>query len=382
MDLKHGKKSMGLETCHYFQRAPYPALLQIGSLASNYSQAMLKDISPNLKRVFIFDFAGTLVLDEKQDIFFKQTMSSVSGKAPTPDTMKLLKALSEDPHNAVLVVTGLTQSKLGTVFDDCDHISIASSNGIECSWGTDVMTVEEMERERLEEERQKSNYGSHESVYEDDFQSVSSASSQKEFHEMNAQNLRSIMKRPDDDGGLDAAIGCHGTGSTLGAGANGSGRPLSIRQMELDSTLRDSFIHRPTDPASMRPIISYESYGNVSEINEEESFQFPTTRPRPPWSTVDDAYRAIDWDAVKAIAIPIISKFSARTNGTCLISSIPGIGWSYFNAEPEWGKRQASQLKVELEASLANFDVKVDMLVNGSVEIVPRTLEKVPCRDI
>ena len=127
----------------------------------------------------------------------------------------------------------------------------------------------------------------------------------------------------------------------------------------------------------MRPVPSYQSYEDYG-MSEESSQQFLcTARPRAPWTTEDETFPTVDWDAVKAIAIPIISKFSARTNGTCLISSIPGIGWSYFNAEPEWGTRQASQLKVELEASLANFNVKVDSLVDGSVEVVPRRLNKV-----
>ena len=38
---------------------------------------------------------------------------------------------------------------------------------------------------------------------------------------------------------------------------------------------------------------------------------------------------------------------------------IPGIGWSYFGADPDWSEKQATQLKIELEASLASFDVKV-----------------------
>ena len=145
-----------------------------------------------------------------------------------------------------------------------------------------------------------------------------------------------------------------------------------------NSTLRDSFMCRPEDEAGqMRPVPSYQSYEDYG-MSEESSQQFLcTARPRAPWTTEDETFPTVDWDAVKAIAIPIISKFSARTNGTCLISSIPGIGWSYFNAEPEWGTRQASQLKVELEASLANFNVKVDSLVDGSVEVVPRRLNKV-----
>lgn len=40
------------------------------------------------------------------------------------------------------------------------------------------------------------------------------------------------------------------------------------------------------------------------------------------------------------------------------------------------GKLQAEQLKVELEAALANFDVKVVSQIQGSIEIVPSALNK------
>lgn len=56
---------------------------------------------------------------------------------------------------------------------------------------------------------------------------------------------------------------------------------------------------------------------------------------------------------------------------------IPGIGWSYFGADPEWGLRQATQCKLELEAALAKLDVKVVSQIQGSIEVVPSELNKV-----
>lgn len=38
--------------------------------------------------------------------------------------------------------------------------------------------------------------------------------------------------------------------------------------------------------------------------------------------------------------------------------------------------KQAAQLKIELEAALANHDVKVVSLIQGSLEVVPRSLHK------
>jgi trehalose 6-phosphate synthase/phosphatase len=84
----------------------------------------------------------------------------------------------------------------------------------------------------------------------------------------------------------------------------------------------------------------------------------------------------IDWHMVKNIAVPIMKRFVARTNGTCLTPRIPGIGFSYFGADPDWGEKQAEQLRLELEASLAKFDIKVTSQIQGSIEIVPKPLDK------
>jgi trehalose-6-phosphatase len=84
----------------------------------------------------------------------------------------------------------------------------------------------------------------------------------------------------------------------------------------------------------------------------------------------------IDWQEVCRIAVPIITKFTFRTNGSCISPRIPGIGWSYFGADPDWGEKQATQLRLDLEAALANFDVKVASQIQGSIEIVPTMLTK------
>ena len=51
--------------------------------------------------------------------------------------------------------------------------------------------------------------------------------------------------------------------------------------------------------------------------------------------------------------------------------------FNYFGADPDWGTKQASQLLIELEASLAKHDVKVISSSDGSVEILPFGVDKV-----
>lgn len=75
--------------------------------------------------------------------------------------------------------------------------------------------------------------------------------------------------------------------------------------------------------------------------------------------------------------MPIITKFKERTNGTTADLNPPMLRFNYFGADPDWGAKQASQLVIELEASLAKHDVKVISSSDGSVEILPFGVDKV-----
>ncbi|KAL7548856.1 hypothetical protein ACHAWF_012115, partial [Thalassiosira exigua] len=79
----------------------------------------------------------------------------------------------------------------------------------------------------------------------------------------------------------------------------------------------------------------------------------------------------VDWNAVKKVAMPIISKFTARTNGSFVKLSHSSIGWSYYSCDPEWGSLQASHLVTELGQALRSFDVRF-VALKGIVEVVPR----------
>jgi len=64
--------------------------------------------------VFIFDYGGTLLHKEKYDIYIKrQTLSAIAGRKPSDEIMHAIERLSNDPHNVVVVITGLTKQKLG-----------------------------------------------------------------------------------------------------------------------------------------------------------------------------------------------------------------------------------------------------------------------------
>jgi len=83
----------------------------------------------------------------------------------------------------------------------------------------------------------------------------------------------------------------------------------------------------------------------------------------------------VNWDAVKAIVLPVFAKYTARTNGSVTKMTHSSIGWSYYSCDPEWGSQQATHLVMELEESLRPFDVRF-VMIKGIVEIVPRRLNK------
>eukprot|EP01035_Chromulina_nebulosa_P021287 gene21287-27581_t len=228
-------------------------------LLSSYLSAdstLRSGVCNHLSRVFVFDYGGTLLHKEKFDIYIKQTLSAISGRKPTDRLMGAIRALSNDPRNAVLIVTGLTKLKLGDTFSDMRNVTLATSNGLVYSWGDNLR------------------------IDEDDNRTRSS------IDEMSGNDMY------------------------------GSGRK---------------------------------------------------------WNALD--YN-IDWQVVREIAVPIITKFTFRTNGTCQTPRIPGIGWSYFGADPDWGEKQSTQCKIELEAALAKHDVKIMSMIQGSIEVVPKQLHK------
>ena len=55
--------------------------------------------------------------------------------------MSALAALSDDPQNVVMVITGLTQAKLGDTFAGMKNLTLATSNGLIFSWGANMQAA-------------------------------------------------------------------------------------------------------------------------------------------------------------------------------------------------------------------------------------------------
>ncbi len=138
--------------------------------------------------------------------------------------------------------------------------------------------------------------------------------------------------------------------------AAANGLYLSMPKLDQKEEDRDGQTSSPAPPGS----------GSVGGT--------PTQRKgkKRSWSLLD---YGVKWAEVKDIALPILERYTARTNGSSVRLRDPGIAWSYYSTDPEWGLMQAKSVIVELEEALAAHDVKVVHL-KGMVEIVPKRLNK------
>ena len=137
------------------------------------------------------------------------------------------------------------------------------------------------------------------------------------------------------------------------------------------------------DPANTVYVVSGDSAENVINaignipglglaVSNGAHFSPPVSVGKRKWHVFD---LGVDWDAVKRVALPVLSKYTARSNGSFVKLTQFSIGWSYYSCDPEWGSLQASHLVLELENELRAFDVRF-VTLKGVVEILPRKLNK------
>jgi trehalose 6-phosphate synthase/phosphatase len=148
----------------------------------------------------------------------------------------------------------------------------------------------------------------------------------------------------------------------------------------------DALARLCSDPGNIVYVVSGDSSENVLSalghlpgiglaVSNGACFSPPMDNPaigRRRWLTFD---LGVDWDAVKRVALPVLSKYTARSNGSFVKLTSFSIGWSYYSCDPEWGSLQAAHLVLELESELRAFDVRF-VTLKGIVEIVPRRLNK------
>lgn len=303
----------------------------------------VKSAYEKAKRRFIFtDFGGTLMEKEKVDLYIKRSFTQTTGKRPSPSVMESLRILSSDPKNEVFVISGLQLLPLEDVFGQLDRIGLAAGNGL-------YLSMPQSE-------------GGGEGAKED---ATSPRPSDSHVKEGGRGGV----------GGIQQGKGKKRSWSLLDYG-------VKWAQVSLLYSLR-SFL--ATSPSPFLPSSLYWSIKYLALVDLETAIRFEirahvfttsplTTSSSLPRSLSHPLSPSFD-EQVKDISLPILERYTARTNGSSVRLRDPGIAWSYYSTDPEWGLMQAKSVILELEEALAAHDVKVVHL-KGMVEVVPKRLNK------
>jgi len=223
------------------------------------------------RRLLVFDYGGTLRENERVGKYIKDDINPCHKGRDLPDaTIEALRRLSEDPNNAVYIISGLALEYMIQPFRDVPKVGLVAQNGLCYSLAA---------------------------------------------------------------GGVDAA-----DGASLSSSA-AAGRGVFVKSTSNDKLL--------------------EAAGET--ITGGRRWYLPDF--------------GVDWPTVKAIALPIMHRYTGRTNGSSIRYREPTLAWSYYRSDPEWGILQASKLWEELNAALSPFNVQIQH-DRGELEIVPKFLHK------
>mmetsp|Transcript_2410 Transcript_2410/g.4333 ORF Transcript_2410/g.4333 Transcript_2410/m.4333 type:complete len:1177 (+) Transcript_2410:176-3706(+) len=354
--------------------------LSIPRFLNAYDNAILtRGLIKKGSRVFIFDYGGTLISNEKFDIYMKQTLSAITGRLPSPAVLESIRTLSDDPNNCVLILTHITRDKMMGLFDDMPNVSIACSNGVVTTWGANL--IEKMSDNCYDEDlllRNRSRANSE--VFSND-DCVAPNAYEGSFDELDVESSVSDVEgdmeavvhsqQDEEDGGVEhrrtrseESLNSQGEMTERLSGLSDQSQTGKDEEEDANGIFRDA----GSDDGSS---VVYYPFTPASKKNSLDML-FPVGVIPRKWEHKD---MNTDWKIVNSIAIPIIHKFTIRTNGSCISPRVPGVCWSYFGADPEWGEKQAVQLTVELETALVNYDVKI-AAKKGHVEVIPRVMHK------
>jgi trehalose 6-phosphate synthase/phosphatase len=140
-DLNYIRDACVLVKGNQAPQSGFPRPLNVSTYSSCYEATTSVSMVEKGTRLFIFDYGGTVVQKENFVVYMKQAASSISVHGPTEAMLSSLRKLSNDPRNEVVVMTGLTKERLGDAFRGCPNITLATSNGLEHSWGRRLAEV-------------------------------------------------------------------------------------------------------------------------------------------------------------------------------------------------------------------------------------------------
>jgi len=291
------------------------------------------------RRVFIFDYSGTLMYNEAVGKYIKDDINPChKGRRLPESTVKALRMLSEDPRNVVYIISSLAQGPLQDAVSELPLVGLAAQNGL-CYCLASGMQAAAMAIMAHGGSAAGGSEGGGEG-------GVGSAATRSDSFGV----LKNII-------GDEAAAASSAQRAAAAAASNSS----------LNSASNNSLNNSSSNKLSAFPL----SDQNLLYKNTAASGGNHASSGRT-WFVPDFG---VDWEQIKAIALPILNRFTGRTNGASIRFREPTVAWSYYRCDPEWGIMQAAQLTKELEVALSPFNVQVQH-DGGEVQIVPKYMHK------
>ena len=275
------------------------------------TQSYLKCREANRHRVFIFDYGGTLISRESTLQSIKYDFMGITRRTPSSRVVDALRKLCSDPYNHVFVISSAENNLLERVFP----LEKLPQLGLVARAGLFYSWIN----------RPKSNDSLYDSL---------------------ASSIGRTTLRP-------------------------SGRALSVDTEVISSNSRRIEIE-PFAPPSLvldRNAKLPHDKGVTDKGDAKSQQHMPSGRTWvQPWSNT----QGDDWESV---AMPILQNYTWRTGGSKIRRSATQLGWSFRQADPQLGKKNAVFLQQELEVVLARFPVTVKQ-AHDSVNIVPKGIHK------
>jgi len=307
------------------------------------------------RRLFVFDFAGTLRDRERVNKFIKNddmNITKSNNHDISADTLQYLKILSDDPNNTVYIISELGTEYMEETFRDLPNVGLAARDGLCYCLASHSITSND--------------------DHTDDghFMNQDGAMDESNISNHSASSTPPSISTAEDSSPPPPGRGRTRT-SSLGSLLDMSHHSPTNRPSPSPPSSSVSGSAASSKPGSLKPSSSL-NFDMSSLVRGASGGDLEALGKLRNWYTPD---LGVDWPTIKSIALPLLNRYTGRTNGSSIRFREPSLAWSYYRADPDEGLMQATKLKQELTDALAPFNVLIQHGV-GELDIIPKYLHQ------
>lgn len=377
--------------------------------------AVVEAYKASRRRLFVLNYGGTLVLRENVEQYFKSDYVGVSLRAPAPRTLAAVRALADNVHNEVFIVSGAAHDRLEATLGAVKSLNLVAESGVRFSWGSKanaLAAAASADRVCL------SDAASGALVSGPDAQLaaavggstgiIGSAGGSTVGGVFSALAAPAVASAPVAGAGsqptsplpaprkrectpaadsllalagsealrtLSPAAAAATVAATAAAATAAPATGASSATPGTPAPIRSSNAVTAPIPASAASHLAWTggAFGELSPAAIPASFTpsdgrgAAATTPARRWQEMatDEARDDMLW---KQVARDIIEPYTWRTNGSSMAETELSVTWDYRYSDPQWGSMQAKNLTAELRAALKDMAVWV-VKKKGLVEV-------------